>query len=585
VRLPGLDVALPAGARATASGAGYQLRDALLLFVISLVVAGGAIWIGERVRRRLAAAGRAAAPRAAVWRAVGFATAIVMVLTYLLAVVSTLAAVPAVLGLDSSVALVPGGRLYTYSAVLLSVALTAIALRYIYYYYCWARSRRYFRKPSPINIAALSQRELPRIKVQITTKGGALPVVQRGLRELEQSLERHPWLAARLTAEVVTEEALEVAEIRREFRRSVLRVDAILLPADYETPRGTKLKARAMHYLVERRIAGPPVARGECYVVHFDEETIVTDAHLLVLVDYLSGDPKPVSQGPILYPLEWEQTPWICKALESMRPFGCSECARVMEHPPPPHLHGSNLVVDEAAENEIGWDFGTLEGQPYIAEDLLFGLRAYAVLGDEGFGWHGATMLEQPPFSLHWAVQQRMRWVLGALQGLTAMRTQAEYDGISSSHQRRLQIAITFRIATYALGFPLGFAGVYFFLRPVNDPVAFASPLGVWRLLIIVSGVMWLASYQIGLARNLRYRSMGWRDRVKHHVLILVLTPVTGLCETAGPYVAVLRWLVGARSASWTPTPKLSDRTEPDDDSVTQAESAVQPADEPALVR
>ena len=106
--------------------------------------------------------------------------------------VSTLAAVPAVLGLNSSVALLPGGRLYTYSAVLLSIALTAIALRYLYYYYCWLRSRASFRRPPPMDIETLSARPIPLIKVQITTKGGALPVVQRGLRELEQSLLRHP---------------------------------------------------------------------------------------------------------------------------------------------------------------------------------------------------------------------------------------------------------------------------------------------------------------------------------------------------------------------------------------------------------
>jgi hypothetical protein len=253
-----------------------------------------------------------------------------------------------------------------------------------------------------------------------------------------------------------------------------------------------------------------------------------------------------------------------------------------MEHPPPPHLHGSNLVVDEAAENEIGWDFGTIDGQPYIAEDLLFGLRAYAVLGENGFGWHGATMLEQPPFSLHWAVQQRMRWVLGALQGLAAMRTDPQYSAISNWHKRRLQLAINFRIATYSLGFPLGFAGVYFFLRPAPQHVSHTSGIGLWRLLIIVSGALWLASYQIGLARNLRYRTMSWTDRLKHHVVILLLTPVTGLCETAGPYVAVLRWLVGARRASWTPTPKLADRTGPDEHSLAQAEAEAPPVEERA---
>ncbi len=492
-------------------------------------------------------------------RIVGLTVATSMVGVYVLAAVSTLLAIPVTLGLGSAISELPGGRLYTWAALALTGALTLIAARYGYYYYCWVRSRRWFRRPAPVDTDALSRRDLPRIKVQITTKGGALPVVQRSLRMLGESCTRHPWLASGLTAEVITEVAAEVDELAAEFGSGPLRVTPILLPPDYATPRGTRLKARALHYLVEQR-RREPVRRGEVYVVHFDEETVVTDEHLLVLVDYLSRDPAPVSQGPILYPLEWERAPWICRMLESMRPFGCSECARVMQHPPPPHLHGSNLVVDEAVENEIGWDFGTIDGEPYVAEDLIFGLRAYAVLGDTGFGWHGATMLEQPPLSLHWAVQQRLRWVLGAMQGLSALRG---YAGITRWHRLRLRVAIGFRLATYSLGFPLGFAGLYFLLRPAHEHLDWSSPAGLWRSVIIAAGLGWLASYQIGMARNLRYRQVTRRERLGHHLLMLVLTPVTGLCETAGPFLAVIRWLGGSRQASWTPTPKLAERVVP----------------------
>ena len=78
--------------------------------------------------------------------------------------------------------------------------------------------------------------------------------------------------------------------------------------------------------------------------------------------------------------------------------------------------------------------------------------------------------------------------------------------------------------------------------------------------MIILAGLMWLASYQIGLARNLRYRQEKLLPRIGSHLTLLVITPITGLCETIGPFIAVLRWLVGSRNARWTPTPKLSDR-------------------------
>ena len=519
------------------------------------------------------------------WRVSGVTAGVLLILVYLVASISTLTAIPLAIGFGSSVVL-PEGTVYGLSAILVSLALTAIALRYIYYYRCWVVSRHFFGHPTVPDPAVLALRDVPYMKVQVTTKGGALPVVERSLMELERILDRHPWLQPKLTAEVITEIADEAAHLEKRFATSSLRVSAVTLPADYATPNGTRLKARALHYLVERRRVGWNSREGRTFIVHFDEETLVTEGHLLVLVDYLTGKPRLVSQGPIVYPLEWKNTPWICRALESTRPFGCSECARVMDNPPPPHLHGSNLVIDERAENAVGWDFGTLDGQPFVAEDLLFGLRAFSILGREAFGWHGATMMEQPPLSLHWAVQQRLRWVTGALQGLRAMRNSSDYDGIAARDQRRLSTSIRYRIATYALGFPVGFAGLYFLIHPAAAETQWGSLIGLWRGLILLSALGWVVSYQIGIARNLRYQVLTRGDRWKHAGVMLLLTPIAGLCETVGPFVALLRWLFGARRASWTPTPKLSDRRiRPVGQTVlaTQAEGPAEVIEAPAL--
>lgn len=489
-------------------------------------------------------------------RAAEVVAGVLMVAVYLLAAVSTITSIVLLAGFTSS-ATVPAGGFYFVASIFVSVALTATALRYVYYYRCWSVSRRYFGAAPHVDAEALARRDVPNLKVQITTKGGALPVVQRSLEELEAILQRQPWLVTKLSAEVITEKKDEADALTQRFRGSALNVTALPLPEDYATPNGTRLKARALHYMVERRRAGFNAKPGRTFIIHFDEETLVEEPQLLVLVDYLAGEPAVLSQGPIVYPLEWKKTPWICRALESTRPFGCSECARVMEHPPPPHLHGSNLVVDEAAENQLGWDFGTIEGQPYVAEDLLFGLRAYAALGASAFGWHGATMLEQPPFSLYWAVQQRMRWVLGALQGLSAMFTRAEFNRLSAREKRRLTWAISFRVGTYALGLPVGFAGLYFILHPAAVTTHWASPGGLWHVLVLAAGLGWIMSYQIGMLRNLRHQNVSRWVRIQHCAVMLILTPLTGLCETVGPFVAVVRWLFGARRAAWTPTPKV----------------------------
>jgi LPXTG-site transpeptidase (sortase) family protein len=484
-----------------------------------------------------------------------------LVLVCVLAAVVALSAFLLFIGQSSSSASLvsPEDALLTVLGGLFTLILIAIAVRYAYYYYCWFVSRHWFAKPPRIDVAKLQRRDLPYLKFQVTTKGGALPVVERSLRVLESVVENNPWLRDKVSAEVITERETEVLHLRSAFEGSALDLTPILLPPDYATPNGTRLKARALHHLVEQRLAGFNAKPGRTFIVHLDEETVVTEPHVMVLLDYLSKDPKPLSQGPILYPLEWAQTPWICRAIESTRPFGCAECARVMQHPPPPHLHGSNLVVEESVENHVGWDFGTLDGQPFVAEDLLFGLRAYALLGEETFGWHGATMLEQPPLSLFWAVQQRLRWVLGALQGLRAMWVQSDYEGMPKRQKLRLSLSVYSRIATYSLGFPIGLTGLVFVftLRDVPRP---SSPLFLLRVALLLSAVAWFASYQIGIRRNLLYQSMPWHEQLRHHATMLVMTPVVGLCETVGPFIALIRWMLGARGAQWTPTPKLSEQ-------------------------
>ena len=483
-----------------------------------------------------------------------------LVLVCLLAAVTALGAFLLFIGQSSSSASLvsPEDSLLSLLGGLFTAILIAIAIRYAYYYYCWFVSRHWFAKPPRIDIAMLQRRELPYLKFQVTTKGGALPVVERSLRVLESVVDNNPWLRDRVSAEVITERENEVAHLRQAFDGSVLELTAVLLPPDYSTPNGTRLKARALHYLVEQRLAGFNAKPGKTFIVHLDEETVVTEPHVMVLLEYLSNDPKPLSQGPILYPLEWAQTPWICRAIESTRPFGCAECARVMQHPPPPHLHGSNLVVEEGVENHVGWDFGTLDGQPFVAEDLLFGLRAYALLGEETFGWHGATMLEQPPLSLFWAIQQRLRWVLGALQGLRAMWVQSDYEGMPKRHKLRLSLSVYSRIATYSLGFPIGLTGLVFVLT-LHDVPRPGSPWFLLRVALLLSAVAWFASYQIGVRRNLLYQSLPWYEQAKHHVAMLLITPFVGLCETVGPFIALIRWMLGSRTAAWTPTPKLAD--------------------------
>ena len=97
-------------------------------------------------------------------------------------------------------------------------------------------------------------------------------------------------------------------------------------------------------------------------------------------------------------------------------------------------------------------------------------------------------------------------------------------------------------------------------VHPAATSTNWASLAGLWRVLIIASAIGWVMSYQIGILRNLRYQKVDWKARVKQGVVMFLITPIAGLCETVGPFIALLRWLFGARRVSWTPTPKISDK-------------------------
>lgn len=47
-------------------------------------------------------------------------------------------------------------------------------------------------------------------------------------------------------------------------------------------------------------------------------------------------------------------------------------------------------------------------------------------------------------------------------------------------------------------------------------------------------------------------------QKLRDRVLVFLVTPFAGVIDTAGPLVAVLKWLAGICEVTWKPTPKLA---------------------------
>jgi len=405
----------------------------------------------------------------------------------------------------------------------------------------------------------------PFVKIQITTRGspGSSEVILRGIRNVMYLADEDPEFYEKfLSVEVVTESQEQASLIEGTFSSASVTVSGLVLPKEYSTPNRTMLKARGLHYAVERRRLGWNVKPGKTFIVHYYEESVMVPDELRKLIAVLATTEKRIMEGPIYYPLEYVEASQICRGMEANRPVGCFECRRVMEKGTPLHLHGSNLVVEEEFENDLGWDIGVLDGQALIAEDYVFGMNAFLLGGGEAFGWHGCVMLEQPPFSVKSAFKQRHRWITGVLQGMAKARTMPEFTRLPRRVRWSLVWGTRFRITTFALGSLIGVPSLIFFpvlLLRAYQGLEIAAPPPLNSALMVgltAVGAMWLGSIMIGAWYNVSDAGLSWSRRWAEIFAAVAVAPVAGIIESAAGLQAVVQWNTGSRSVNWQPTPK-----------------------------
>lgn len=451
------------------------------------------------------------------------------------------------------------------SLVVLLVSIVGFRLLFYYHSFLfhWSRYRQLDEVTTEDLLRLPKTTRLPFLKIQITTRGspGSTEVIRRGITGVLALVREAPgFYGSLLSVELVTESIEQVQQIEREFRYTALPVQGFVVPSEYRTPRGTRLKARGLHYLVELRRRGVNRKSGRTFIVHYDEESVMMPEELRKLLHYLATTKTLLSEGPIYYPLEYRDASLVCRAMEANRPVGCFECRQLMERGTPLHMHGSNLVIEEQLENYLGWDIGTLDGEPFIAEDYVFGVFAYLACGPQIFGWHGSVMIEQPPFSLKSAFKQRYRWVIGVLQGMTALMRLPAFKQLPWRVRFHLTWGTRYRLLTFALGLPTGALSLLYtayqaaLLLAGHIFLPLPWPLMAWMALV---GFLWLNSIAIGAWYNLSSASdlslsQKWEEGMK----VVGVAPLAGILESAAAFWAIWRWVSGRRQVNWQPTPK-----------------------------
>ncbi|MGA8725244.1 MAG: glycosyltransferase family 2 protein [Acidimicrobiales bacterium] len=449
----------------------------------------------------------------------------------------------------------------------LLVLISVVGIRLLSYWRSFAFHLKRYRHTDPVPTDELRNLALPFLKIQITTLGsaGSTEVVLRGIRNVQELGSEDPELYGKvLSVELVTESQRQADYVEAVFESDPVSVTTLVLPSDYETPKATKFKARGLHFAVERRRDAWNKKSGKTWILHYDEESVMVPAELRKLLNVLASTRHQVLEGPIHYPLEYLDTSPLCRSMEANRPIGCFECRHVMESGFPLHLHGSNLVVDEAFENRLGWDIGCLDGAPFITEDYVFGMMTYLAAGSDAFGWHGCVMLEQPPFSYRSAFRQRYRWIFGVLQGLTMVRRSPAFAGLPWRTRARLLLGTFYRITTFGLGAVIGVITLAFaplFLLGALKTLVTNQPfyLSPWvTLWLAVVGGLWLGSVFIGAWYNVSEAGLTVRQRGAQLALAVGIAPVAGILESSAGLWALLTWCAGRRAVQWRPTPKTS---------------------------
>lgn len=381
---------------------------------------------------------------------------------------------------------------------------------------------------------------------QFTTRGGNPEVVNRGIENI---------LLSKLESYVIfvfTEDKSDIEKIINNRK-----VWVIVVPEDYKTKNNTKLKARSLHYATEYYKNHRLDAHNN-YIVHYDEESVITPKNLLNLQNELNkayDNNIDITCGCIYYPLEYKKASLFSRAMESNRAFIEPECAIGCLSSIPKQGHGSNMVVRAYTECKAGWDIGLSGGHAIISEDIFFLIKLKSF--GANFGWHGIPMIEQPAFTLDQSLKQRYRWVFGSLQSASEVHKLDGWAKLNYWEKFNLREAIVLRCISYGLGFVIGSISL---LLNIYTLIILAVYNSIEMNLTVMSTLMlamWLGAYQYGVYMNLKHGNFSLLYKIREHLAIGILSPFIGLTETYPAFRALVDWWIfQKRTVEWNPTIK-----------------------------
>lgn len=239
----------------------------------------------------------------------------------------------------------------------------------------------------------------PFICVRVVTRGDYPQLVKNNVsRNLSKCLSAG---LENFIIEVVTDKPINLTKDRR--------VVETVVPRSYKAKSGALFKSRALQYCLED---GVNTLSDIDWIVHLDEETLLTENSVRGILNFVTDGKHPFGQGLITYANE-EVVNWITTLADTFRvadDMGKLRFQFMKFHKPLVSWKGSYVVTQVKEEKVVTFDNG-LDGS--VAEDCFFAMKAYSM--GYTFNFIEGEMWEKSPFTLSDFLQQRKRWLQGIL--------------------------------------------------------------------------------------------------------------------------------------------------------------------------
>ena len=204
-------------------------------------------------------------------------------------------------------------------------------------------------------------------------------------------------------------------------RRLHPKIKQTVVPENYRTSSGAMFKARALQYCLEDDVNE---LDDDDYVLHLDEETLVTRDAMKGVLNFISERRHPFGQGVITYANE-RIVNWVTTLADTYRvadDFGKLRFQFKFFHKPLFSWKGSFVCCRLGAERAVSFDNGP-DGS--VAEDCFFSMVAFSK--GYSFDFIEGALWEKSPFTVADLLQQRKRWLQGIFLVVHSPRIPTKY--------------------------------------------------------------------------------------------------------------------------------------------------------------